>query len=97
MSNVYQLFPAKPAAPEVKPPRLHVGDRPTKAMVLLDRARTAPVAVTVKGQWSDKPLLDRMAKAGWMEEKKSGPKGGRRYHLTQMGAAAAGFTASIAV
>lgn len=27
----------------------------------------------------------RMADAGWMEQRKSGPRGGRRFHITEQG------------
>ncbi|WP_454627713.1 hypothetical protein [Bradyrhizobium cenepequi] len=67
-------------------------DRPSRALLVLQQSAkpegTSPFAApksAVHFNVGISDLTGRMALAGWMEERRSGPRGGRRFHATELG------------
>ncbi len=84
MSNVIEINPATK-------PKLFVGSRPTNARHLLIEGIERGVLATTYGGWSNKSTLDRLVDCGWMEVRRSGPRGGAYFHTTRLGALAVGI------
>ena len=70
-------------------PMLFKGGRPTLTYYAMKNADRLPegVSVTRIGRNSDWQMMQRIVKLGWMEKRRTGPRGGIRYHLTVAGRA----------
>ena len=64
---------------------LFVGRKTTHLYRKLVESTTGAAITKRGGGFSDHDLLTRLTRLGWVEDQRTGPRGGKRWHITQLG------------